>query len=152
MLTVAVFHLMRKITSEGRKPAMEKLIFTFPPLPSLRSICLRHFILTSFGKSQSSFAKKVGSTNLYYLFVKLPFEKSGSGFASEKVGPICQFSFLITPLRKTDFGLRNPPRRSSFFVFRPSTFWSFHWVLIDSGDEIVTIHAGYLETWTIPPD
>ena len=31
---------------------------------------------------------KVGPTNLIYLFIKFPFEKPGSGFASEKVGPI----------------------------------------------------------------
>ena len=122
MLTVATSHLMRKIAFEGRKPAMEKSIFVFLPLLSLRSLCFRHFILTLFGKSQNSFAKKVGPTVLYYLFIKLLFGKPGSEFAIEKVGPICQLSLLITPLRKTDFGLRNPPRRSSFFVFRSSTF------------------------------
>ena len=122
MLTVAISHLMQKITSEGRKPAMEKSIFVFLPLPSFRSLCLRHFILTFFGKSQNSFAKKVGPTVLYYLFIKLLFEKLGSEFASEKVGPICQLSLLIMPLQKNNFGLRNPPRRSSFFVFCPSTF------------------------------
>ena len=126
MLTVAISHLMQKIASEGRKPAMEKSIFVFPPLPSFHSLCLRHFILTFFGKSQNSFAKKVGPTVLYYLFIKLLFGKPGSEFAIEKVGPICQLSLLITLLRKTDFGLWNPLRRSSFFVFRPSTFWSFH--------------------------
>ncbi|MFA1200690.1 hypothetical protein ACDI59_27890, partial [Klebsiella pneumoniae] len=64
---------------------------------------------------------KVGPTDLYYLFIKLLFEEYENGFASGKVRPICRFTLLITPLRKTDFGLRNPPRRSSFFVFRPST-------------------------------
>ena len=58
MLTVATSHLMRKITFEGRKPAMEKSIFVFPALLSLYSLRFRHFVLTLFGKSQNSFAKR----------------------------------------------------------------------------------------------
>jgi hypothetical protein len=71
MLTVANSHLMRKIAFEGGKPVMEKLIFVSPTLPSLYSLCFRHFVLTHFGKSQNS-------------------------FAIEKVGPICQLSLSIT--------------------------------------------------------
>ena len=58
MLTVATSHLMRKIAFEGRKPAMENSVFIFPPLLSLYSLRFRHFILTPFGKSQSSFSKR----------------------------------------------------------------------------------------------
>ena len=77
MLTVAIFHLMRKIASGGRKPAMEKSIFAFPPLPSFRSLCLRHFILTSFEKSQNSFANKGRVHWLILPLHKAPFRKIG---------------------------------------------------------------------------
>ena len=77
MLTVADFHLMRKITSEGRKPAMEKTIFTFPPLPFLHSLCLRRFILTSFEKSQNSFASGGRVHQLILPLHKAPFRKTG---------------------------------------------------------------------------
>ena len=144
MLTVAIFHLMRKITSEGRKPAMEKSIFAFPPLPFLPSLCLRRFILTSFGKSQNSFASgKVGSTDLYYFFIKAPFRRIWKQLRQWKGGTHMSIYLSNNVLRKTDFGLRNPPRRSSFFIFRHSIFWSFHWVLMDSGDEIMTLYERY---------
>jgi hypothetical protein len=96
MLTVANSHLMRKIAFEGGKPVMEKLIFVSPTLPSLYSLCFRHFVLTHFGKSQNSFAKGRGPHVLYYLFIKLLFGKSQNSFAIEKVGPICQLSLSIT--------------------------------------------------------
>ena len=96
MLTVAIFHLMRKIASGGRKPAMEKSIFAFPPLPSFRSLCLRHFILTPFGKSQNSFANKGRAHRLILSLHKAPFRKTGKWLRQWLVGPI----MLIFPSNK----------------------------------------------------
>ena len=89
---------------------------------------------------------KVGPINLVYLFIKSPFGNHGSSFASEKVGPTMLLYPLLRPLRKTDSWLRNPPRRSSCWIFCRSTSWSVHWVLTGSGDEIVTTHKWYFNS------
>ena len=96
MLTVTIFPLMRKIAFGGRKPAMEKSISDFPPLPFFRSLFLSHFIYTFSENPKVASPIRVGPTDLFYLFIRLLFGKYGNGFASEKVGPI----MLIFPSNK----------------------------------------------------
>ena len=122
---------------------MEKSIFVFPPLPSFLSLCLRHFILTSFGKSQSSFAKKGRVHQLILPLHKTPFRKTGKWIRQWEGRT--QMSIFLSNNAFAENWLRTskPAAEKLFLCFLPSTFWSFHWILIDSGDEIVTIYERY---------
>ena len=146
MLTVAIFHLMRKIASGGRKPAMEKSIFAFPPLPSFRSLCLRHFILTSFGKSQNSFANKGRAHRLILPLHKALFRKTGKWIRQWWGGTHMSIFLSNNAFAENWLWTSKPAAEKLFLCFPPSTFWSFHWILIDSADEIVTIYERYFRS------
>ena len=117
------FRLMRKITSEGRKPAMEKAIFTFPLMPFFRSLLFGHFTYTSSENPKVTSLIEGRVHRLILPLLKAPFSENMKIASPDKRwDPLCIFFFLTKHLRRMAFGVRSPPRRSQKLIFRRSTF------------------------------